>query len=77
MEIDEIIARGIAGHFGPNYDDLPTDSHNRRIRIRAGENFPTDDTQLGVLDAAATAIKFLHDNGLVIVTGIIKKRKDK
>lgn len=59
MTMVERMARAIAGHFGPEFDDLPKDKAERINRNRVGEMF--DDSQEDVLEAAKAALQALME----------------
>jgi hypothetical protein len=54
-EMVERVARAIAGHFGPEFDELPKDRKAQRESIRAGDAYC--DNQSEMLAAARAAIE--------------------
>jgi hypothetical protein len=58
-ELVERVARALAGHFGPVFDDLPRDRVQQREFLREGGN-PAENTQEDCLEAARAAIEATH-----------------
>ena len=60
----ELVARVIAGHFGPMFDALPKDEIQRREWNRnptGNFNHPYEESQADMLDAAKAAIRAMKD----------------
>lgn len=53
------VARAIAGHFGPEFDELPVDRKAQRLSIRQGDAYC--DHQAEMLDAARAAIEAMRE----------------
>ena len=54
----ERVARAIAGHFGPDFDQLPKDRAEARSLVRQGADFNGND-KTSVMDAARAALQSL------------------
>ncbi len=52
----EAVAKALAGHFGPAFDELALDKQEHRLLLRHGHVGVNQPTQADVLDAADAAI---------------------
>ena len=66
----ELVARAIAGHFGPVFDGLPTDEIQRREWNRSPKagcagnlGPPYEESQADLLEAAKDAIRAMKGRG--------------
>ena len=56
----ELVARAVAGHFGPLFDDLPKDRAELRRSVRDGlHSFDSDNTQSVLMGASCDALAAL------------------
>lgn len=67
MKIEEIMARAVAGHYGPEFDDCPIDRKDYEAMFIRGKVSGDTSSQDEHIDAMKDAISALEQAGYAIV----------